>query len=115
MKKKIKIALHWANEYNRIDCKNCKLNQCDGKFKLGIEDRYFDKNQNKIIETGFRFQINHCYQKEMNEVIEYLNFFYNYKRYGMPFSRGWLEMPKKLFEILDILEIESNYLRSKNG
>jgi hypothetical protein len=112
MKKKISMSLHWFNEYYR-DCKTCKLGQCEASFNLGVEEFDYDKKTGKLKQIGYRFKIDHCFQKEAEECIEELNFFHRWKTFGMPYGQGWLEMPIYLFKILEILEIESHFLRKK--
>lgn len=109
------MSLHWLNEENRESCSKCtRADQCNASFRLGVEEFLYD-NKGKLQQIGERFNIDHCFQKEANEVMEYMNFFLNFKRFGMPYNKGWLEIPLRLFLILDILENESKFLRRKDG
>lgn len=115
-KKKLRMSLHWFNEYDRKDCDQCRLvNQCKATFTLGVEEFDYEKKTGKLIQRGYRYKTDSCYQEIANEHIDHLNFFYRYKTFGMPYKVGWLELPKRLFRILEICEEESHYMRRKNG
>ena len=123
IKKKILIALHWFNEHPEQKCqsvdengnvKYCNLGQCtDAYFELGVEEFTHDSKTGELKQIGYRYKVNKCWYVEALEVIEYLNFFWSYERFGMPYNCGWLEMPKQLYELLNICKIESQFFRRK--
>lgn len=103
------MILHWNNQYVERDCDSCNLHQCKAVFHLGVEDKtYNDKGE--LIQTGVRYEVNECLAKDKNKYAEHLNFFYNVKRWGLPYS--WIKLPKVLFDILNVLENEREYLRA---
>lgn len=90
----------------------CHLNQCNAKFKLGVEEFAYD-DKGALQQKGFRYEIDKCFTIELSKYIEYLSFFWSFERFGLPFNCGWAEMPSQLFQILNVLKIESQYMRKK--
>ena len=70
-----------------------------------------DKKTGKLIQSGYRFKVKKCFQKEAEECIEEINFFYRYKSFGFPYAGGWAYMPSYLLKIIEILDVENSYKR----
>ena len=97
------------NEYKEFVCNKCPQKICHANFYLGAELKKYDKGQLK--QFGNRFIINGCFAKELDDYIDYIWFYQNFKTFGLPFSGGWAEMPLFLIRVLELFESEKQYLR----